>query len=84
VLPGTDHQPKSTHGAGHIRGRGWLCRTSFEGEALGPEGVQCPSVGECQSGRIGVDGWRSTFIEAGRRGVGWEVSKGETWKGENI
>ena len=31
-------------------GRGWLCWISVGGEALGPEGVQCPSVGKCQVG----------------------------------
>jgi hypothetical protein len=36
------------------------------GEALGPEGVRCPSVGECQRGKTGVGGWMgSTLIEAG-------------------
>ena len=51
------------------------------GEALGPEGVQCPSVGECQGGRMGVGGWGSTLIE---QGEGLGVSEGETWKEENI
>ena len=51
-------------------------------EALGPEGVQCPSVGGCKGWKIGVGRWGSTLIEAG--GVGRGVSKGETWKGENI
>ena len=40
------------------------------GEALGPEGVQCPSVGECQGGRMGVGEWGSTLIEAGGEGMG--------------
>jgi hypothetical protein len=44
-----DHQPKSIHGAihgtGHICGRRWPCLTSVGREALGPEVVQCPSVG---------------------------------------
>jgi hypothetical protein len=31
--------------------------TSVEGAALGPEGVRCSSVGECQGGRMGVGGW---------------------------
>jgi hypothetical protein len=47
------------------------------GEALRPEGVQRPSVGECQGRRIGVGGWRSILIEAGRGGKGWRVSKVE-------
>jgi hypothetical protein len=61
---GLEHKPKNTYGvthdAGHICGRGWPCWTSVGGEVLGPEGVQCPSIGECQ----GVGG-RSTLIEAG-------------------
>jgi hypothetical protein len=32
---------------------------------LGPEGVRCPSVGECQGG-----GWESTLREAGGGGDG--------------
>jgi hypothetical protein len=59
---GLDYQTKNTHGVthgtGHICGRGWLCWTSVGREALGPEGVQCPSIGECQCGRMGVGrGW---------------------------
>ena len=27
------------------------------GEALRPEGIPCPSVGECQRGKVGVGGW---------------------------
>lgn len=29
----------------------------MRGEAHGPEGVQCPNVGECQGGKTGVGGW---------------------------
>jgi hypothetical protein len=43
------------------------------GEALRPEGVQYPSVGECQGRRMGVHGWGSTHIEAG--GGGWFLMK---------
>ena len=44
-----------------------------------------PSVGECQVGKVGVGGgWGSTLIEAGGGRVGYRVSEGETWKGENI
>jgi hypothetical protein len=38
-------------------GSGWPCWTSVGGEALGPEGVQCSSVGECQGGKKGGGGW---------------------------
>ena len=54
---GLDHRSKGTHGgthgSSHICGRGWPCWTSVGGEALGPEGVQCPSIGECQGERMG-------------------------------
>jgi hypothetical protein len=48
------------------------------GVALGPEGVGCPSVGECQGGKVQVGGWVSNLIEAG--GGGWDrgVSERET------
>jgi hypothetical protein len=51
---GLDHQPNNTHGgihgAGHICGRGWPCPKSVGGKTLGPEGVQCPSIGEFEGG----------------------------------
>ena len=71
---GLDHQPKrsthgETHGSGHICGRGWPCWTSVGGNAFGQERVTCPSVGECQGGKAGGDGWKSTLIEIRR----WEM-----------
>jgi hypothetical protein len=54
--------------ASHICGRGWPCWISVGGDALGPVGVGCPSVGECQGKRTGVGGWGSTLIEVGGRG----------------
>jgi hypothetical protein len=36
------------------------------GEALGPEGVQCPRVGECQGGKIGMGGWVGLYPHRGR------------------
>ena len=43
----------------------------MEGEALGPEKDQCPSVGECQDGEAGEGRWMgSTLLEAGERGWG--------------
>ena len=66
---GLYYQPKNTHGvthgAGHICGRRWPCWTSVGEEALRPESVQCPSVGECQGGGTGVGGWGSILKEAG-------------------
>ena len=78
-------QPKNTHGethgAGRICGRGWPCWTSVGEEALGSEGVRCPSVGECQGGKTGVSGWGSTLIDAGRGGAPKErPGKGKTFK----
>jgi hypothetical protein len=86
---GLDHQPKSihggTHGTGHICGRGWPSWTPVGGEAHGPEGVQCSSVGECQGGRTGVGGWVGEHPHRGRkRGYRGGGSEGETWKEENI
>ena len=74
ISQGLDHQPKNTHvlthGAGHICGRRWPCWTSVEGETFRYEGVQCFSVGEYQGRRMGVGGWGSTLIVAGRGGMG--------------
>ena len=63
---GLDHQPKNTHGPGHLCGREWPCWTSVGGEALGPEGVQCPSVGEYQGGKMEVGGWVGEHAHRGR------------------
>jgi hypothetical protein len=47
-------------------GRGWPCWISVGGEALRPEGIGNPNVGECQGGKAKwVDEWGSTLIEAG-------------------
>ena len=53
-------------------------------EALGSVKAQCPSVGECQGGAVGVGGWGSTLTEAGGCGIGCGVSRGETRKGDSI
>ena len=34
---------------------------------MGTVKPQCPSIGECQDGEMGVGGWGNTHIEAG----GW-------------
>ena len=66
---GLDHQPKSvhggTHGSGHICVRGWPCWTSVRGETLGPEDVQCPSVGKCL-GEVGRQQWVGEHPHRGR------------------
>ena len=71
---GLDYKPKDTHGgahgSSHICGIGWPCWTSVGGAALGPEGVLSFSVGECQSGKVGVGRWESTLIETWGAGMG--------------
>lgn len=47
-----------------------FCWTLVGGVALGPEGVVCPSVGECQGGKTEVGGWGSTLKEA--EDGGWD------------
>ena len=79
---GQEHQLKNTHGAGHICGRRWPCWTSVGGEALNPEGIQCPCVEEFQGRRMGVGGWRSTHIEA--EGMRWGFLKGRPEKGKTF
>jgi hypothetical protein len=39
--------------------------------ALGTEGVQYPSVGECQDRKRGVGRWVSVNLHRGRGKVGW-------------
>jgi hypothetical protein len=57
---------RGTHSSSHICGREWPCWTLVGRVALGSEGVQCPSIGECQGEKTGVcmGGWGSTLIEA--------------------
>lgn len=38
----------------------------MRGEAHGPEGVQCPNVGECQGGKTGMGGWVGEHPHRGR------------------
>jgi hypothetical protein len=75
---GLEHQPKNTHGGthgfGHICGRGWPCWTSVEREALGPEGVQCPSIEEHRRCGVGDrNGWVGGVAPSQRQGreEGW-------------
>jgi hypothetical protein len=86
---GMGHQPNSTHGGTHgscyTCDRGWPCWTSLGRMALGPEGAQCPSVGEWQGKKARVGGWVGEHPHRGRgKGDRIGVSEGETWKGENI
>jgi hypothetical protein len=55
------------------------------GEALGPEGVQCPSVGKCQSGKTGVGRWMGEHPHRGRGGrCGRSFLKGRPGKGKTF
>jgi hypothetical protein len=62
----------------------WLCWTLVGGEALSTEGVQCHSVEECHSRRIGVGRWGRTCIEA--KGEEWDrgLLKGRSGKGKTF
>jgi hypothetical protein len=57
---GLSYQPKSTYGGTHgsscICSRGCPCQTTMGGDAFNPVNAQCPSVGECQGEKAGVDG----------------------------
>ena len=53
-------------------------------EALGPEVVHCPSVGECQCGKMGVGGWVSTLIEAGEGGGIGGFRRGDPERGKHL
>ena len=54
------------------------------GVALGPEGVRCHSLGECQGGKMGVGGWRSTLIEAGGGGGDGGFRRGDLERGKHL
>ena len=47
-----------------IYSRGWSCHTSVGAEVLGPVKFQCPSVGKCQGGEVGLGGWGNNLMEA--------------------
>lgn len=47
-------------------------------EALGPGKAQCPSVGECQGGEVGVSGWLGKHPH---RIMGRGNGIGGLWKG---
>ena len=55
------------------------CLTSVGGVALGPEGVQCPSVGECKGWKVGVGRW---VVEHPHRGREKEDGIGGFWRGD--
>jgi hypothetical protein len=73
---GVNHQPKSTHGgthgSSHICSRRWACWISVEGNALGPEKDQCPSVGECRDREAGV----GELVSSGRGDGIWGFQRG--------
>jgi hypothetical protein len=49
------------------------------GEALGPEKVRCPSVGECQDREAGLSGLVIRGCGDKIGGFRWEI-----WKGDNV
>ena len=59
-LPGTKQPIKEytwrNPGSCSICSRGWPCQASMGGEALGTLIAQCPCVGLCQGGEVGVGG----------------------------
>jgi hypothetical protein len=55
--PTKEYTHGGTRGSSCICGRGWPCWTLVGGVAIGPEGVQCLSVGECQDGKARVGRW---------------------------
>jgi hypothetical protein len=50
------------------------------GVALGPEGVQCPSVGKCQGGKTRVGGWVGEHPHRGRG----RVLEERSWMGKRV
>ena len=77
-----NHESKSTRGGTHgsscICSRGWPCRSSMEGEALGPVKALCPSVGECLGQETG-SGWVGEQSEGGEDEV-FKPGKGTTFE----
>ena len=63
-----------------ICSRGWPCRASMGGEALGPVKAQCPSAGECQGSEEGEDAWdRGMDDGIGGSGEWGKLGKGITF-----
>jgi hypothetical protein len=83
---GPNHQAKSIHGgthsSSHICSRGCPCWPSLWEEALSPVKAWCPSVGECEVGRLEWVGWwvgEHPYRSRGRGGI--EGFRGEPGKG---
>ena len=57
---GLDHQPNNSYA--WFWPQMWQDDGLVGEEALGPEGVRCPSLGECQGGKTGVGRLRSILI----------------------
>jgi hypothetical protein len=55
-----------------------------EGEALRPEGVQCPSVGDCKGRKEGVGRWVEEYPHRGRGQGGWDRGVPERRPGKRI
>jgi hypothetical protein len=58
--------PKPPTKEPHI-GRGWPCWALTREETLGPVKAQCPIVGECQGGKVGVSRWLGEHPHRSRR-----------------
>ena len=85
-----EHQAKNTnggtHGSGHICGREWSYWASVGREALGPDRVPCPRVGECQGKKTGVSRCVAEHPHRGRGRGRWDrsVLKGRPGKGKTF
>ena len=56
----------------------------WEERPLGLRVFDAPNVGQCQGGKMGVGGWKSTLIEEGARGWDREFPKARPGKGETF
>jgi hypothetical protein len=54
------------------------------GEALGPEDVQCPRVGQCQGGKMGLNRWVGEHTHRGRGESNREFQKGRLGNGKTF
>jgi hypothetical protein len=78
-LPGIG-PPTKEYTWSNIHGRRWPCWTSVGGKVLGPDGVQCLSIGECQGRRMGRLGEGAGGREEDREFLKRNPGKGETFE----
>jgi hypothetical protein len=67
-----------------LRPHMWPCWTSVGGAALGPENVQCHSVGECQGRKWGVGGWVGEHPHRGREDWIGGFQRGDMERGKHL